>query len=203
MSNYYNRNAARLFEKYRSLDPEELHARWLQHLPRKPGMALDVGAGSGRDAGWLAQKGWEVIAVEPAQALLELGKKATGSSAVIWIDDRLPELANLQTYRKKFSLILVSGVLMHLSGPERIVAMQTLAGFMAEKSILVITLRQGPDSDERNFYQVSADEIVQFTGKKDLSVEVGNSVPDDLGRDDVVWQTIVVKNSDTGTTSLP
>eukprot|EP00362_Geleiidae_sp_MMETSP1317_P000446 CAMPEP_0201284792 /NCGR_PEP_ID=MMETSP1317-20130820/84925_1 /ASSEMBLY_ACC=CAM_ASM_000770 /TAXON_ID=187299 /ORGANISM="Undescribed Undescribed, Strain Undescribed" /LENGTH=81 /DNA_ID=CAMNT_0047606357 /DNA_START=291 /DNA_END=533 /DNA_ORIENTATION=- len=77
MSNYYNRNAKLLFDKYQSLAPDKLHANWLKHLPPKPGLALDIGGGSGRDASWLAQKGWEVIAVEPAAALMELGKKST------------------------------------------------------------------------------------------------------------------------------
>jgi 2-polyprenyl-3-methyl-5-hydroxy-6-metoxy-1,4-benzoquinol methylase len=192
MSNYYNRNAKLLFEKYQSLNPASLHAHWLKHVPLKPGLALDVGAGSGRDATWLAQKGWEVIAVEPAQALRALGKKATEAHVVKWVDDCLPELTNIQTYRQQFSLILVSGILMHLSQEQRDASMQTLANFMAEKSVLVVTLRQGPDSEGRNFNQVSADEMIQFAKKRSFQVEAGDAMPDKLGRDSVVWQTIVL-----------
>ena len=194
MSNYYHRNANILFDKYQSLHSDGLHANWLTHLPLKPGLALDVGAGSGRDAAWLAQKGWKVIAVEPALALMELGKQATASPLVTWVDDCLPELSHLQKDRQKFSLILVSGVLMHLSPQERNSSLETLIGFMAEESVIIVTIRQGPDSEGRKFYPVSADEIVTFAGQKSLFVEVGNSVPDKLGRDGVVWQTIVVKN---------
>lgn len=193
MSNYYNTKARLLFEKYQGLEPDSLHANWLRHLPGKPQLALDVGAGSGRDTAWLAQKGWQVIAVEPARTLMELAKQATVSPLVTWVDDCLPELANIQAYRKRFSLILVSGVLMHLSLADRLASMETLLGFMAGKSLLVIILRHGPDSEGRNFHQVSADELVQFAEQKALQVEVGNTVPDKLGRDEVVWQTIVVK----------
>jgi len=43
--NYYNRNAKQLFDKYQKLNPDELHAYWLKHLPRSPGLALDIGHG--------------------------------------------------------------------------------------------------------------------------------------------------------------
>ena len=74
MSNYYNHNAKQLFDKYQSLDSGKVHASWLKHLPQKPGLVLDVGGGSGRDAAWLSQRGWDVIVVEPATALFELGQ---------------------------------------------------------------------------------------------------------------------------------
>ena len=194
MSNYYNRNAKLLFDKYWSLDPVRLHANWLKHLPHKPGLALDVGGGSGRDARWLAGMGWEVLVVEPAKALLELGKKATGSPLITWIDDCLPGLRNIQASRQKFSLILVSGVLMHLSPHQRDASLETLLGYMSEDSVMVVTLRQGPDTEGRNFYPVSADEIVEFARDKALSVEMCIPLPDKLGRDNLVWHTIVIKN---------
>ena len=194
MSNYYNSNAAHLFDTYQSLDPDKLHAGWSQHLPPKPGLALDIGAGSGRDSIWLAQKGWEVIAVEPAATLMELGKGASRSYLVSWIDDCLPGLAKLKEYRQKFSLILVSGVFMHLPQQQRADSLETLTDLLIEDAVLVITLRHGPDSEGRSFYQVSADEFVQFARKRSLQIEVGNAVPDKLGRDDVTWQVIVVKN---------
>ena len=193
MSSYYNRNAKQLFDKYQSMDPEKVHASWLKHLPPKPGLALDVGGGSGRDAVWLAQKGWNVIAAEPAEALLELGQKATQDYSVTWVDDCLPGLAKLQQYRHQFSLILVSGVLMHMSHQHRVDSLETLVDLMADNSVLVVTLRQGPDSEGRKFYQVPANEIVQFAEKKSLQVEVSNTLSDELKRDGVTWQTIIIE----------
>jgi len=193
MLNYYNHNAKQLFEKYQSLDPDKVHASWLRHLPPNPGVALDVGGGSGRDAVWLAKRGWEVIVVEPATVLLELGQKTTGVYPVTWINDCLPTLAKLQMYQHSFSLILVSGVLMHLPYQQRIDSMETLAGLMAKDSVLVVSLRQGPDSEGRELYQVPADEIVQFAENKSLQAEVTNTQEDVLKRNGVTWQTIIVK----------
>jgi len=195
MLNYYNSNAKALFEKYQSVDPDRVHANWLEHMPSNPGLALDVGSGSGRDALWLAQKGWDVIAVEPAEALLELGRELTSTSSVEWINDCLPNLAKLQEYQQKFSLILVSGVLMHFPFQQRLESLETLAGLMATKdSVLVVTLRHGADSDGRKFHQVSAEEIVQFAREKSLYAEVKSALVDELHRPGVTWQSVIVKN---------
>jgi protein-L-isoaspartate O-methyltransferase len=193
MLNYYNRNAKQVFEKYQGVDPIKVHASWLGHMPPKPGLALDVGGGSGRDAAWLSQLGWEVVVVEPAIALLQLGQKATETDSVTWINDALPILVKLQEYLHSFSLILVSGVLMHLPHHQRIDSLETLTGLMADNSLLIVTLRQGPDLERREFYQVSSDEIVQFAEKKSLQVEVSDTLADELKRDGVTWQTIIIE----------
>ena len=62
----------------------------------KPTTALDVGAGSGRDADWLAAKGWQVTATEPAEALLKLAKQHS-KEKVTWCNAALPALTNLPT----------------------------------------------------------------------------------------------------------
>ncbi|MDW7773157.1 MAG: class I SAM-dependent methyltransferase [Desulfobulbaceae bacterium] len=192
MANYYNDNAQKLFDKYQGVNPDIIHASWLKWLPSKPALALDVGGGSGRDAKWLAQKGWEVVVVEPASEFAKLGRNQTDGFSVTWVDDSLPALVKLKEYRTRFSLILISGVLMHLSQDERIDSLQTLENLMAEKSLLVITLRHGPDSEERGFYHVEPDEIVEFAGRHGLQTEIISRVTDKLGRKEVTWQTVIV-----------
>ena len=63
----YSERANEFAERYESVETEQVHETWLHLLPPRPGLALDVGAGSGRDAAWLAERGWEVTAVEPAE----------------------------------------------------------------------------------------------------------------------------------------
>ncbi len=51
---------------------------------RKPGTALDMGAGEGRNAVYLAKQGWRVTAVDPASEALALGaKRAEAAGAPI------------------------------------------------------------------------------------------------------------------------
>lgn len=51
----YSQNAQKYFDQYQSLAFEQVHASWLPLIKEKTGLALDVGAGSGRDALALAR----------------------------------------------------------------------------------------------------------------------------------------------------
>ena len=55
--------------------------------PMRPGRALDLGAGEGRHAVWLAGRGWQVTAVDFSGVGLERGRRAPGGDAVEWIVD--------------------------------------------------------------------------------------------------------------------
>ena len=57
-------------------DHDELLAKHTGHL--KPGRALDLGCGSGGNAIWLAQRGWQVTAVDFSDVAIEKGKAQAG-----------------------------------------------------------------------------------------------------------------------------
>ncbi|MGI4795497.1 MAG: class I SAM-dependent methyltransferase [Janthinobacterium lividum] len=65
---WYDARAAMLADSYEAIAPERLHG-WLDGLLLDTrSLVLDVGAGSGRDAAWLAGLGHDVAAVEPSPA---------------------------------------------------------------------------------------------------------------------------------------
>ena len=82
MKDIYSDNAGYYFEQYQKLDFNDVHGSWLKHLPEPNGLALDIGAGSGRDAAALAKRGWDVLAVEPAAGLREKGEAFTAGLSV-------------------------------------------------------------------------------------------------------------------------
>ena len=145
--NYYSANAATLASRYNSLNPETLHTSWSRFIPDNPGIALDIGAGSGRDANWLAEKGWDVIAVEPCKQFRELAKQGCHAN-VIWQADELPELKNLRTAGHRFNLILLSAVWMHVPVNKRERAFRIISELLAPGGILVFALRHGNDEQE-------------------------------------------------------
>ena len=53
---------------------------------RKPGRALDLGCAKGDDAIWLTQEGWDVVAVDIAQAALDI---AEGNAVERGVADRI------------------------------------------------------------------------------------------------------------------
>lgn len=57
---FYNKHAHELANNYDSISFESVHAAWKDVIPES-GFALDVGAGSGRDARFLVDHGMHVI----------------------------------------------------------------------------------------------------------------------------------------------
>jgi SAM-dependent methyltransferase len=49
---------------------------------RKPGRALDVGMGQGRNALWLAQQGWETTGYDPAERAVALARENSAKAGV-------------------------------------------------------------------------------------------------------------------------
>ena len=203
--NYYSDNAPILASKYNSLNPESLHASWSRFIPDDPGIALDIGAGSGRDANWLAEKGWDVIAVEPCRKFWELAKMNSHAN-VIWQDDELPELKSLRTAGHRFNLILLSAVWMHVLPKKRERAFRIMSELLAPGGILVFTLRQGTDEREnldRGFHPVSSGELEKLAKQRALAQVFYEGSEDHLDRSKVRWETLVFQLPDDGTGSLP
>jgi SAM-dependent methyltransferase len=49
------------------------------------GRAVDLAAGEGRNAIWLARRGWQVTAVDFSQVALDKGREIAGDLAVTWV----------------------------------------------------------------------------------------------------------------------
>jgi SAM-dependent methyltransferase len=205
--NYYSDNAEALFTAYTALDFETVHADWLACLPKNPGTAMDIGAGSGRDALALAKRGWEVVAVEPAQRLRQLGGTHTAGTAVQWMDDQLPELTQVRGLSERFDLIILSAVWMHLPPSERERAMRVLSELLAPGGRLCITLRHGPGDGKRTFYPVSREELEHLAHQRalvNITPPASRGVrQDSQGRGEITWETVCLQLPDDGTGALP
>ncbi|MDZ7787782.1 MAG: class I SAM-dependent methyltransferase [Halofilum sp. (in: g-proteobacteria)] len=193
MADIYSDNAEHYFAQYHGLDFEALHRAWLPHLPERPGFALDVGAGTGRDAIALAERGWEVLAAEPADGLRALGEQATSGYAIQWTADRLPDLTTVRAHSYRFDLILVSAVWMHVAPTQRERAFRVLAELLAPGGTLVITLRHGPSHDERTLHETDRDELEALARRRALVTVLAEREDDQLGRGDVWWETLVFR----------
>ena len=97
-----------------SLTPNQTVVAETSHL--KPGRALDLACGEGRNAVWLAQQGWQVSAVDFAETGLDKARQLASSRgvAVDWI------LADVTTYApppEAFELVLIA--YLHIPAQER------------------------------------------------------------------------------------
>lgn len=190
---FYTARAADLAERYESVDPARIHRVWRSHLPRPPATVMDVGAGTGRDAAWLANLGYEIVAAEPSAGMRTEGMARHPSERIRWVDDALPDLPAIRSSGERFDLILLSAVWMHVPEAERGRALETLAALTAPGGRIVVTLRFGPSPDEREFHPVSAAELRRMAGPAGLSVVLETDRnADRLNRRGVTWQTVAL-----------
>lgn len=189
---FYEKNAERLFSDYISLDFETIFLDVKRYIGDCHGQALDVGAGSGRDAAALASKGFQVVAVEPSSRMRALAQEYYVGSDIHWVDDSLPLLSKIISSNKKFDLILLSAVWMHLTKHEQSKSLEVLSSLLADKGKLIITLRLGPPEPDRNISVVRTDELLELAKKNSLTpVFVSELGTDSFKRNEIQWQKVV------------
>jgi protein-L-isoaspartate O-methyltransferase len=200
---YYEQHATRLITQYESLSFEEVHTDLIAILPPPGSTVLDIGAGSGRDAAWLATKGYDVVAVEPSEAMLAHARAKHASSRIQWLSDSLPDLGKVRRLGLSFDLILLSAVWMHIPPAARQRALRKLATLLAPKGRIAISLRLGAPDTERAMYEVSLPELAGLTQQFGLRIVHTSDSQDKLGRNEVSWTNVVLGLPNDGLGALP
>ncbi|HEX9173883.1 MAG TPA: class I SAM-dependent methyltransferase [Telluria sp.] len=200
---HYEQHAAQLVAQYESLSFQDVHAELLDLLPPSGGTVLDVGAGSGRDAAWFAARGYDVVAVEPSDAMLALARTLHPSTRIHWLSDSLPDLAKVHRLGLSFDLILLSAVWMHIPPTQRQRALRKLATLLAPKGRIAISLRLGSPDTARAMYEVSLEELSGLAQQFGLRVVRSSDSRDRLGRNEVSWTNVVLGLPDDGLGALP
>ena len=154
----YAAEAGELVPRFEALASEEVLAPVADLLPAPPCRALDVGAGTGRDAAWLLGKGYEVVAAEPVEELRRAGMAL--HPGLEWVDDRLPDLAAVRRGGRDYGLILIVGVWQHLRPDDHRAALASLASLFAPGGRVIMSLRHGPGAPGRPCYPASPEDVI-------------------------------------------
>ena len=100
-----------------------------------PGTALDLGAGDGRNAVWLAEHGWQVTAVDFSSVAIERGR-ALAPSVGADVDWRLADLLEWAPPAGSFDLVAL--LFIHLPPTERRPLYARAAAAMADGGSLLV-----------------------------------------------------------------
>ncbi len=158
----YSEDAEWLVPRYESVSFIDKYRAVSHLLPEKASMILDIGAGTGADAAWLATNGHSVVAVEPVAAFRGAGIKLHASAEIEWLDDSLPALSKTMSRKGAFDVVLVTAVWVHLAPPERAQAMSNITALLKSGAILIISIRHGPAPANRRVFEVSAEETIEL-----------------------------------------
>jgi len=190
----YADEAEALVKQYESLVFADIHQKVLQLIPATASRVLDIGAGTGRDAAGFAAMGHQVVALEPTEALRSRAAALHPSPQIEWLDDSLPDLAQVMTIGVAFDVVMLTAVWMHLDLAQRQRAMPRVAALLRPGGVLIMSLRYGPVPSGRRMFTVSAEETIQLAGAEGLQpILQFESVDGALRRPGVSWARLAFR----------
>ncbi|MGI4803034.1 MAG: methyltransferase domain-containing protein [Janthinobacterium lividum] len=199
---WYDEHADDAVSVYEAVHPVALHAWLAGLLPTSPGLVVDIGAGSGRDAAWFASLGHEVLAVEPSAFMRDHGTRLHDDARIRWVTDSLPSLATTLRLGLAADVVQLAAVWQHVLPADRPRAFRKLVGLLRSGGLLAVTLRHGPD-DGRGMHPVSLEEVERLALQHGLAIERVHRSPDVMGRPGVSWTNVAFRLPDDGTGALP
>ena len=123
-----------------SAEPNVFVAAELADLP--PGRALDLAAGEGRNAIWLARRGWDVTASDFSQVALDKGQRLAGDTTVRWIR------ADATQWDEPAAYNLVVVAYLQLPADERRAALRAAYASLAEGGTLLVVAHDSSNLEE-------------------------------------------------------
>lgn len=187
---FYNEHANALADGYESISFENAYPFLVERLGdvAEPADVLDIGAGTGRDAAWIADRGHTVVAAEPAQSMLTVAQNLHAQTNIVWIKDRLPELSANEFADATFDVILLNAVWMHIAPQDRANALARVRSLLRPRGSIFVTLRLGPGNEGRGTYDISASTFVTDADAAGFEVIPKGDFADLLGRPEVSWK---------------
>ncbi len=190
----YAEEAEALITQYEAYPFADHHRRVLHLVPPPPADILDIGAGTGRDAGGFAALGHRVVAVEPTEALRTRARGLHPSPAITWLDDSLPDLAVVRDRPQRFDVVMMTAVWMHLDADQRRRAMPCVAELVRPEGVLIMSLRHGKVPAGRRMFEVTGAETASLAAAErlDLVLEV-NGQSDTHQRPGITWTRLAFR----------
>ena len=187
--NYYDKNAQEFFDDTVSADMTSHYCEFLKLLP-EDACILDAGCGSGRDAKYFKDLGYDITAIDASEEMCKLASELTGSTV---LNIKFQEIE----FEDKFDGIWASASLLHVSSDEISDVLKRLKKSLKENGVFYASFKYGDFEGERNGrYFNDLDEVTsrQLFESEDFEV-IKTWITHDSrkGRESERWVNILVK----------
>jgi len=151
-----------------SREPNQFVAAELADLP--PGTAVDLAAGEGRNAIWLASRGWSATAVDFSQVALDKGARLAEDLDVTWV------CADATTWQAPRPVDLVVMAYFQVPADDRRRAVRSAAGMLRPGGTLLLVahdstnIAEGTGGPQDPAVLMTADDVVADLDGIDVDV---------------------------------
>jgi len=195
---YYEKNASKLAKRYELANVTTLQQRLLESfLPHQH--LLELGCGSGRDASFMYENGYNIIAIDGSKKMIEEAKKRHPRLSHYLFTLQLPH--GLHFTDASFEGIYSIATLMHLSKDEIIQTLQKIYRLLKKEGKLLFSVsiqrddtdQKGQDIHQRLFTSLSKEEWIRLCIKEGFTLLHTEVTNDGLGRGGIIWLTCIVE----------
>lgn len=190
---YYDVNVESFFNSTVAIDFSATQTRFLEKL-KKGSHILDFGCGSGRDAKFFLEQGFQVTATDGSVELCRLAGRYVGIPIRHMLFQELDE-------QEVYEGIWACSSILHLPQVELRDVFHRMAAALKEEGVLYTSFKYGTDEGERNgryFTDMTEDKFsVFFKGIEGLEVKEQWVTADVRpGRDDEKWLNIILRKKE-------
>jgi len=198
---YYNSSAPELGARYEAAHMAKLHDILLEHLPGES-RVLELGCGSGRDAAFLLEQGYDVAAIDASQEMLRTALERHPSLAGRLFQQVIPFPADSQFLTAQYNGIVSVATIMHIADCDLPTLASQVRDMLVPSGVLIIsasTAREGivdsRDTDGRLFIERSPERLRSVFQSLGFRLIREYQDADSFARG-VEWYTVVMQRGD-------
>ncbi|MCK9303791.1 MAG: methyltransferase domain-containing protein [Bacteroidales bacterium] len=219
--NVYDTNADKFAAQYASADMAVVHRLLLWYLPPSARI-LEIGCGTGRDAAFLADNGFDVVATDASAEMmahcrrlpapgLDIGDYVTGlttqGGSIRLLNSAFPLPPDSPLFSDKFKAVVCLAMLMHLPDSELFEFAYQIRQLLETDGTVILSVSNGRDNlaeyrddNGRLFCERPPAEIALLFERLGFQLLAQEKSFDGLGRDSLCWTTLVLRLTMTGGT---
>lgn len=190
--NYYNQNAENFIANTQNADMHPTQERFLRLLDANTSI-LDFGCGSGRDAKYFLEKGYQVTATDGAAELCRLASEFTGIKVKEMLFQELDAI-------NQYDGIWACSSILHLPKKELLPVIQKMCEALKDNGIIYTSFKYGDFEGERNeryftdFTEKTFQEVIEKV--PELTIEE-HWITSDVrpGRGEEKWLNLILRKN--------